>query len=223
MSFAGDFAGARKWMVDGQLRPNKVTDPRIISAMLDLPRHRFVAPALEARAHADEDVPLGQGRVLLQPMMLARLLQLAQIRAGESVLLLAAGAGYGAAVAARMGARVTAVEGDAALTAQGRAALAELSLAPGSLQLVEGPATAGHPAGAPYDVIIIEGAVPEIPPALVEQLPEGGRLVALRRRPGQAGAAVLGRRMGGAFSVTEAFDCNTAVLAEFQPQPGFSF
>ena len=88
---------------------------------------------------------------------------------------------------------------------------------------MEGQASAGHPGGAPYDVIIIEGAVPEIPPTLVEQLPEGGRLVALRRRPGQAGAAVLGRRMGGAFSVTEAFDCNTALLPEFQPQPGFSF
>jgi protein-L-isoaspartate(D-aspartate) O-methyltransferase len=223
MSFAGDFAGARKWMVDGQLRPNKVTDPRIISAMLDLPRHLFVPPALAARAHADEDVPLPGGRALLQPMMLARLLQLAQIRAGEQVLLLGAGAGYSAAVLARMGARVTAVESDAARIADGRDALAGLSLAPGSLTLVEAPAAAGHAVGAPYDVIIIEGEVPEIPPVLVEQLPEGGRLVTVRRRPGQAGAAVLGRRMGGAFSVTEAFDCKTAPLAEFQPQPGFAF
>ncbi|MCQ4163056.1 protein-L-isoaspartate O-methyltransferase [Roseomonas sp. GC11] len=218
-----DFAGARKWMVDGQLRPNKVTDARVIAAMLDLPRHLFVPQAQQARAHADEDVPLGGSRVLLQPMMLARLLQLAQIRAGESVLLLAAGSGYGAAVLARMGARVTAVESEAALSALGRGALAGLSLAPGQVQWVEGPASAGHAAGAPYDAILIEGQVPAIPPALVEQLAEGGRLVTVRRQPGRSGAAVLGRRLGGSFSITEAFDCITAPLPEFQPQPGFVF
>lgn len=220
---AMDFAGARKWMVDGQLRPNKVTDPRIISAMLDLPRHRFVPPGSVARAHADEDVPLPGGRALLQPMMLAKLLQLAQVRSGETVLLLSSGSGYGAAVLARMGARVTAVESDTALLALARTALAEVTLAPGSVQLVEAPAAAGHAAGAPYDVIIIEGQVPAIPPALVEQLPEGGRLVTVRQRPGQSGAAVLGRRMGGAFSVSDAFDCTTAALPDFLPQPGFVF
>ncbi|PHK97017.1 protein-L-isoaspartate(D-aspartate) O-methyltransferase [Pseudoroseomonas rhizosphaerae] len=218
-----DFAGARKWMVDGQLRPNKVTDPRIISAMLDLPRHRFVPQAQVPRAHADEDVPLGGGRVMIQPMMLARLMQLAQIRADEQVLLLGAGSGYGAALAARMGGRVTAVESDPALLALARDALDEVSVAPGSIRLVEGDASRGHAAGAPYDLILIEGQVPEIPAGLVEQLAEGGRAVAVRRLPGQSGAAVLGRRLGGSFSVSEAFDCNTAPLPDFLPQPGFVF
>lgn len=218
-----DFAGARKWMVDGQLRPNKVTDPRILSAMSDLPRHRFVPPAQAPRAHADEDVPLGGGRVMIQPMMQARLMQLAQIRAEEQVLLLGAGSGYGAALAARLGARVTAVESAPALLALARDALAGLSVAPGSIRIIEGNAARGHAEGAPYDLILIEGQVPEIPPFLVEQLAEGGRVVAVQRRPGEAGAAVLGRRLGGSFSLTEAFDCGTAPLPDFQPQPGFVF
>ncbi|MDQ1079202.1 protein-L-isoaspartate O-methyltransferase [Pseudoroseomonas cervicalis] len=217
-----DYAAARKWMVDGQLRPNKVTDSRIINAMLDLPRHLFVGPGQAARAHADADVPLGRDRVMLQPMMLARLLQLAQIRSGEAVLLLGAGSGYGAAVLARLGAKVTAVESDALLAAQARQVLAGLSLAPGSVQLVEASAAAGHPAGAPYDVIVIEGQVPAIPAALTEQLAEGGRLVAVRQPEGRSGSAVLGRRLGGTLSVTEAFDCRTAPLPEFQKQPGFA-
>ncbi|MFC7609397.1 protein-L-isoaspartate O-methyltransferase family protein [Teichococcus aestuarii] len=182
-----DFAGARKWMVDGQLRPNKVTDPRILSAMSDLPRHRFVPPAQAPRAHADEDVPLGGGRVMIQPMMQARLMQLAQIRAEEQVLLLGAGSGYGAALAARLGARVTAVESAPALLALARDALAGLSVAPGSIRIIEGNAARGHAEGAPYDLILIEGQVPEIPPLLVEQLAEGGRVVAVQRRPGRRG------------------------------------
>jgi len=218
-----DFAGARKWMVDGQLRPNKVTDPRIISAMLDLPRHRFVPADMVARAHADEDTPLGNGRVLMQPMSLARLFQLAELRTGEAVLLVGSGTGYGAAVLARMGGRVTALESDPTLATVAREVLGELSLSPGSVQLVEGPLAAGHAEGAPYDVIVIQGEVPAIPPALVEQLPEGGRLVAVRRLPNEVGIAVLGRRIGGTFTVSAGFDCATLPLPEFAPEPGFTF
>lgn len=223
MDLAEDFAAARKWMIDGQLRPNKVTDARIIDAMLDLPRHRFVPPAAIARAYADEAVPLGGARRMMTPMMLARLLQLAQIRAGESVLLLGAATGYGAAVLARLGARVTAVEAEAGLLDQARMALSGLSLAPGSLQLVEGAPAAGQPAGAPYDVVVVEGEVPAIPEALVAQLAQGGRLVAVRRVPGREAAAVLGRRLGEGLSLTEAFDCSAAPLPGFQPEPGFVF
>jgi protein-L-isoaspartate(D-aspartate) O-methyltransferase len=216
-----NFADARKWMVDGQVRPNKVTDPRIIEAMLELPRQLFVPADRMARAHADEDVPLGHGRVLMQPMMLSRLLQVAQVRAGESVLVLGSGSGYGAAVLARLGGIVTAVEDDTALLAIARVALADTSMfAPGSVQLVQAAPATGAPSG-PYDVIVIEGEVPAIPTAISNLLAEGGRLVTVYRKPGRSGAAILGRRAGGTFSVTEAFDCSTAPLPGFMAEPSF--
>ncbi|MFC3125841.1 protein-L-isoaspartate O-methyltransferase [Pseudoroseomonas globiformis] len=218
-----DLAAARKWMVDGQLRPNKVTDPRIISAMLDLPRHRFVPADMAARAYADADAPLGQGRVLLQPMMMARLLQLAEIRSGEPALLVGAGTGYGAAVMARMGARVTALEESPTLLAVAREVLGEVALTPGQVQLQEGALVKGAPAGAPYEVIVIQGEVRTIPDGLSEQLAEGGRLVAVRRLPDQVGIAVIGRRVGGVFSVVPAFDCATTPLPGFDGDRGFTF
>jgi protein-L-isoaspartate(D-aspartate) O-methyltransferase len=218
-----NFADARKWMVDGQVRPNKVTDLRIIEAMLDLPRHLFVPQNCVARAHADEDVPLGRGRVLMQPMMIARLAQLAEVREGENALVLGAGTGYGAALLARLGARVTAVEDDAALLQVARAALKNSGmLTPGSVHLLEAPPATGAPAG-PFDLIMLEGEVPAIPAAISDRLAEGGRLVGVYRRPGRSGAAVLGRRIGGAFSVSDAFDCTTAALPGFAPEPGFVF
>ncbi len=218
-----NFADARKWMVDGQVLPNKVTDPRVINAMLDLPRHLFVPPASTARAHADEDVPLGHGRVLLQPMMIARLMQMTQLRMGETALVLGAGSGYGAALLARMGAIVTAVEQDPALAALARGALASAGVvSPGSVQFIEATLVGGAPSG-PFDVVVIEGQVPSIPEAVSDRLAEGGRLVAVRRRPGRSGAAVLGTRAGGSFSVTEMFDCSTAPLPGFSAEPSFVF
>jgi protein-L-isoaspartate(D-aspartate) O-methyltransferase len=218
-----NFADVRKWMVDGQVRPNKVTDIRIIEAMLDLPRHLFVPQNCAARAHADEDVPLGHGRVLMQPMMIARLVQLAEVREGDTALVLGSGTGYGAALLARLGARVTAVEDDAALLSLARASLADRGmLAPGSVQLVEAAPATGAPAG-PFDVILLEGGVPSVPAAVSDRLAEGGRLVGVFQAPDRSGAAFLGRRAGGAFSTGEAFDCSTAPLPGFAPEPGFVF
>ena len=150
------FAEARNRMVDSQIRPNKVTDPRIIAAMRQLPRERFLPPHLAPLAYADEDVPLGEGRVLIKPTVIARLVQLTAIAAGERALVVAAGTGYGAALLAACGARVTALEEAAPLQAVARTVLAEL--AP-SVSLVAGPLAAGWAPGAPYDVILIEGAV----------------------------------------------------------------
>jgi protein-L-isoaspartate(D-aspartate) O-methyltransferase len=218
-----DFADARKWMVDGQVRPNRVTDIRIIEAMLDLPRHLFVPQNCVARAHADEDVPLGNGRALMQPMMIARLVQLAQVRAGDTAMVLGSGSGYSAALLARLGARVTAVEDDGALLSLARSALADNAmLAPGSVQLVEAAPATGAPAG-PFDVILLDGEVPAVPANVSDRLAEGGRLVGVLHTPGRSGAAILGRRIGGTFSVTEAFDCTTAPLPGFAPEPGFVF
>lgn len=221
---APDMAAARKHMVDGQLRPNRVVDPRLLAAMGEIPRERFLPPNLLARAYVDEDVRLPGGRALIEPMVIARLLQLLAIREGDRVLAVGAGTGYAAAVAAQCGAQVVALEEDAALIAAARRALAGL-VAPAELRLVEGPIVAGHASGAPYDAILIEGEVPEVPAAISGQLAEGGRLATVLEAAarGVSSRAVLGRRIGGAFSLTDAFDCATLPLPAFRRAAGFVF
>lgn len=222
MASAADyFADARAHMVDSQIRPNKVTDPRILQAMRSLPRERFVSAALAPLAYADEDVPLGNGRVLMEPMVLARLLQVAAPVAGEVVLVIAAGTGYGAAVLAACGARVTALEEDPTLFAQARAVLAEL--APG-VTVVSGPLAAGWPAEGPYDVILIEGAVREIPPAIAQQLrADGGRLVGVLTGQNGTSRAVLAEATPAGLRAAPIFDCATPLLPSLLPAPAFVF
>jgi protein-L-isoaspartate(D-aspartate) O-methyltransferase len=246
-------AEARRNMVDGQLRPNRVTDPRILDAMGELPRERFLPAGLAARAYADEDVRLADGRGLIQPMMIARMLQLLSIRDGDRVLVVGAGTGYAAAAAARCGARVVALEEDAGLLAIARrrhgrrradpAPGAAPAAPPGpapraarwravqglvepqALRLVQGSLASGHAAAAPYDAILIEGEVPAVPEVIAGQLAEGGRLVAVLSgaQRGVSARAVLGRRVAGSFSLADAFDCATLPLPAFQPKPGFVF
>ncbi len=216
------FAEARNRMVDSQLRPNKVADPRIIAAMRHLPRERFLPAHLAPRAYVDEDVPLGNGRVLMEPCIIARLVQLAAVAAGERALVVAAGTGYGAALLAACGARVTALEEAASLQAIARTVLAEL--AP-SVSLVNGPLAAGWPPGAPYDVILIEGAIAEIPAAVGQQLhQQTGRLVAVLMGSG-AGLcqAVLAEATQAGLRAQPVFDCATAPLLSLLPSPGFVF
>src|SRR5690242_17342594 len=131
-----DFEDARNRMVDSQIRPNKVVDPRIIAAMRRIPRERFLPAHLATLAYLDEDVALGGGRCLMEPMVIARLVQLTAVQAGERALVVATGTGYGAALLAACGARVTALEDDASLLAIARHVLADL--AP-SVSLVTGP------------------------------------------------------------------------------------
>ena len=219
---AAHWAEARRHMVDSQLRPNRVTDPLLLAAMGELPRHLFAPASLTARAHADADLPLPGGRAMLQPMAIARLLQLLALRDGDRLLIVGAGTGYSAAIAASLGARVVALEQDEALVAVARRVLPGL-LPPGAIELVCAPLPGGHPAGAPYDAILIEGEVPAVPPVIAGQLAEGGRLATiLAGGPrGRGPRAVLGRRASGGFSLTDAFDCATAALRTFQPNPGF--
>ncbi len=217
-----DFADARRRMVDGQLRPNKVTDPLLLEAMRNLPREVFVPAALKSRAYADEAVALPGGAGMASPMVLARLVQLAAPRPGDRALVVAAGTGYGAAVLAHMGVAVTAVEEDPKLREAARQALSAC-LPAGAVRLEGGNPAAGFAAAAPYDIILIEGEVPEVPAALAAQLAEGGRLVAVRASHGPASQAVLGRRIAGSLSVTPAFDCAAPPLAAFAREAGFVF
>ncbi len=215
------FADPRSRMVDSQVRPNKVTDPRILTAMRTLPRERFLPPALAPLAYSDEDVPLGRGRVLLAPMETAKLLQLLAPVAGERVLVVASGVGYGAAVLAACGARVIALEEDPALLALAQPALA--ALAPGVTQVV-GPLGAGWAADGPYDAVLIEGTVTAPPPAVVAQLKqETGRLVTVLRAGGGLGRAVLGEATSAGLQMRPAFDCATPPIPSLVPKPEFTF
>jgi protein-L-isoaspartate(D-aspartate) O-methyltransferase len=214
------YAESRRRMVDGQLRPNRVFEPRLLEAFRSLPREAFLPAPLRSRAYVDEDVSLpgSPGRVLMEPMVLARLLQLALPRPDDRALVVCSGVGYGAAVLAHAGARVIALEDDPTLQAAARAAFHVAGLPAGAIRLEASDPRAGFAAAAPYEVISIEGSIPEIPPDIAEQLAEGGRLVTV-----VAGVAVLGQRIGGAFTVTPAFDCATPALPAFAPAPGFVF
>ncbi|HTR16608.1 MAG TPA: methyltransferase domain-containing protein [Acetobacteraceae bacterium] len=218
---APDFELARALMVDGQVRPNRVNDSRILHAMRTLPRERFVPPEQVPFAYIDEDLPLGGGRFLIKPMIIGRLLQLARPRAGENVLVVGAGTGYGAAILAACGAKVTALEEDDRLVAIGRQACAEF--AP-TVSFVSGPLSAGRAMFAPYDLVVIEGAVPAIPESIAAQVArEGGRLVTVIERPGTPGHAVLAEHSGTALRAQAEFDAMIPVLPSFVPAPAFIF
>jgi protein-L-isoaspartate(D-aspartate) O-methyltransferase len=211
---------ARNLMVDSQVRPNKVSDARIIAAMRTLPRERFVPPQVAPLAYSDADVPLGNGRALVEPMVIARLVSIAALRGGEKVLVVGAGSGYGAALLAACGGKVTALEDDAALVALARAALAGIE----GIAMVSGPLAEGWKAAAPYDVVFIEGAVEDIPPALVAQLRSpGGRLVTVRAQAGRPGQAVVGEPSAAGLMLQPMFDCAAPALAALRRVPGFVF
>ena len=217
-----DFSQARDNMVDGQVRPNRVNDPRVIQAMRRLPRERFVPPGMAALAYSDEDVPLGGGRYLVEPMVIAWLVQALRLRAGDRVLVVAAGTGYGAALAVACGAAVTALEEDAGLLAVARPLLGEL--APG-VQVVQGPLAAGWSAGAPWDAILLEGAVRAIPAALAAQVAPGGRLTTVIAPPQGNGHAVLAEPSArpGELRAQPLLDCAIPLLPSLMPPPGFRF
>ncbi len=216
-----DFADARRNMVECQLRPNKVTDPRIVAAMSELPRERFVPPAHQCAAYSDEDLPLGRGRSLMEPMVLARLLQLAEIQEGDVVLDIGCNTGYSAAVLARLAGTVVALESDSAFAASATELLTELGC--DNVVVVEGPLASGYPSQAPFDVIFIDGAGADLPGTLCEQLKEGGRLVAVQAGAEGIGQATLWMRTAGCEGRRAAFDAATPQLPEFAAKEAFVF
>ncbi len=218
---------ARNRMVDSQVRPNKVSDPRILDAMRHLPRERFLPETQLALAYADQNVPLGGGRVLLQPLALARLVQAAEPMPGEKVLVVAAGSGYSAALFAALGCDVTALEEPGTLLDMARTALAAMAPA---VKLVSGALPAGWPAGAPYDIILIDGAVPEVPATVASQLNRAtGRLLTVIGPNSNAGSmprtglAVQAEPTPAGVSLRALFDCLCPILPGFAAVPAFEF
>lgn len=211
---------AREAMVVSQLRTTKVNDPALVAALKAVPREHFVPDDRRASAYADEDVPLGAGRVMLQPLTIARLLNEAEIQAGGKVLVIGAGTGYACAVLDAMGAKVTGLEQDAALAERARASLAAAGHA--AVTVVEGALEAGYPASAPYDAIVVNGATEFLPQAWAGQLAAHGVVVAILKQDG-VGRGVVARAVDGVFGCDAFMDAFTPVLPGLAKPVTFQF
>jgi protein-L-isoaspartate(D-aspartate) O-methyltransferase len=217
-----DFALARRNMVDGQLRPNRVNNALLLAAIGELPRERFLPDGLRSVAYADDDVPLDNGRFLMEPMVLARMIQALQPQPDDKALVVASGRGYGAALLSRLVKSVVAVESDATLASSAEQTIKDLGIA--NIRQTVAKLAGGDPAGAPYNVILIEGSVQEVPRAILDQLAESGRLTTvIAAAPGVLGVAQLVVKEGGVTSGRPLFDAGTPALPGFAPPPRFTF
>ena len=216
-----DFAAARSNMVESQIRTNKVTDPHLLDAFETTPRERFVPEPLRGIAYVDQDVALGGERFVMEPMVLAKLLQAARPGPGDVALDLGCGSGYATAILSRLVATVVALEVDAALAAAANQTLDELEI--DNVVVVEGQLAEGYPKQAPYNVILLNGAVSEVPLAIADQLAEGGRLVTVVSVGAGLGRATLMRRDSGVISSRILCDASVPVLPGFEAAPGFVF
>lgn len=214
-----DFAARRTMMVDTQVRPSDVTKLPVIEAMLAVPREDFVPAALRQVAYSGENLDIGHGRTLLEPRTLAKLLDMLDIQPSELVLDLGCGLGYSAAVIARMAEAVVAIESEADLAAEAERRLSEGGIF--NAAVLTAPLTEGAPKQGPYDVILIEGAVQEVPEAILAQLRDGGRIGAVFIE-GALGVARIGHRINGRTSWRYAFNATAPVLDAFARAPGFS-
>ena len=208
-------------MVDNQLRPNKVTDERVLAAFMQLRREAFVPARLRGVAYLDDDLPLGRSRHLMQPMVAARLLQAAEIGPKDSVLVIGAGVGYEAALAALLARNVVALEEDAELARIGRSALVDHRIA--TVSYVEESMTVGHRARSPYNVVLFAGAVAAVPSEISQQLAENGRMAVVLRPQVGIGRAVLITRTGEMLAQRVMFDAATPLLPGFVAKPAFVF
>lgn len=215
----------RKNMVESQVRPSDVTDRRIARAMLELPREEFVPKAVRSLAYMDTQIGVQPSvgappRALIEPRILAKLIQLLDIQPVDVVLDVGCATGYSAAVLARLAQMVVALESDDALAQEATRVLQSLSL--DNVAVVQGALAAGYPSEGPYDAILIDGAVEEVPAALLGQLKDGGRLAAVVSE-GRTGRAVMWRRTGGAVSQAYGFDANAPKLPGFERLARFVF
>ena len=210
-----DFGAARRAMIDSQLRPEGVVDPAVINAIGSVPREKFVPAGARALAYGDRPVPLGNGRALPPPAVTGRLLSELEPRRGERALVVGAASGYSAALLEALGLEVTALESDPALVALAKAASPKIAV-------VEGDLIAGYPAGAPYDIILIDGAVEHIPPELTAQLVEGGRIGTILSDRG-IGRLAVGRYVGGHVGLRTIADADMALLPGFERPRAFTF
>ena len=212
-SLIPDFAVAREAMVESQLRPQGVTDPAVLSAMGTVERERFLPGHTRPLAYVDRAVSVGEGRFLPAPPVLGQLLTQMMPLPGQRALVIGAGTGYSSAVLQRLGVEVTALESASALAAEARKM---------GVEVVEGPLEAGWADLAPYEQILIDGAVGYIPEAIVDQLADGGRLGTAIIDRGIT-RLVIGRKAGGAFGILSVGDAGVPALPGFSRPKEFIF
>lgn len=215
-----DYALTRANMVENQLRPNRIDDPRVLQAMTDIARERFVPEGLRSCAYGDEDLALGGGNFLIEPLALGKLLQTAILRPQDVVLLLGDTTGYVAAILSRLAGSVLALLPVDVPPAPIQRRLSELDTH--NVALVTGAVADGQPDRAPFDLILLAGSVPAIPTALLDQLGEGGRLVAVVEH-GRSGKVTLARKINGAIGRLAPFDAQVHRLPGIGAEAAFSF
>lgn len=213
-----NFVAMRSAMIASQLRTVGVNDPAVLAALETVARERFVPASRASLAYVDTAIPLGNGRALNTPLASARLINEAKITATDHVLLIGAATGYLAAVLSQLAKHIVAVESDPALLAIATHELSGL----GNVSIVDAPLTAGAPAGAPYDVIIIDGAVEDVPTALLDQLKPGGRLATGHVDNGVTRLAI-GHKSGGGFGLIAFADAACIIFSAFSKPKAFAF
>nr|WP_321483114.1 protein-L-isoaspartate O-methyltransferase [uncultured Cohaesibacter sp.] len=214
------FDQARRNMVDNQIRTTDVTSYTILKAFLSVPREKFVPENKRALAYSDADIRISDTRVMTQPSPLAKMLQLADIKPDDLVLIIGSGTGYTAAITSWLSNTVVAVESDEALATAAEAAISDLGY--DNVAVISGDVKEGVPSEGPYDIIFINGTVEEVPQSLLMQLKDGGTLVAAKG-DGNMAEAIRIMRTGDSFSSFSAFDTNAPVLREFQKAEAFHF
>lgn len=213
-----DFQAMRRAMVDSQLRTNAVNDPRVTAAIEAVAREEFVPAERRATAYIDRAVPLSGGRAMNPPLATARLIVEAGIAPSDKVLIVGAASGYSAAVVAGLAGTVVALESDVDLVATAKAQLKGLA----NVTVVAGDLHKGSAKGAPYDVILVDGAIEEVPDALAKQLAEGGRLAAGIVENGVC-RLVVGYKSGDVIGYDRIMDAEAVVLPGFAKPKGFAF
>ena len=214
-----DYAARRTMMVDTQVRPSDVTKFPIIDAMLSVPREAFVPTALREAAYMGENLDLGEGRVMLDPRTLAKMLDALEIENDDLVLDIGVAYGYSAAVIACMAEAVVGVEEKPSVIAEAQRTLSEQGA--DNVVLHEGPLAEGAPEHGPYDVITVQGAVEHLPEALIAQLKEGGRIVCLFME-GALGVVRIGYKIDGRMNWRYAFNAGAPVLPGFERHAAFT-
>lgn len=216
------FYQARKVMLESQIRPNKVIDELVLSAFLEIPRELFVQKSMRDIAYIDEDLPLSNGRYLIEPMVLARMVQSLELKVSDNVMIIGVGTGYSTAIISKIVTSVIGVESRSPLIQKAENNLAQLEIT--NTVLFKERLQEGYSKEAPYNAILIDGGVSDVPSSILNQLADDGKLVSIYRSENTAvGEASIWMRSGKKFSRKCLFNAQVPTLDEFKEKQEFLF